>query len=336
MKLFQVLGLSLSDSNETGLPRRLPYGTIALGIGLVGVAWVGYLAIKALQPSPAITVQQIEAGGGIPFVVKRGKKERLLEYFIHGDSESNRVLVALHGAQTTGNLFSMLHSWAVSEKIKIVAPTLPGFGLTSWDPDLTLEEWVEDIEELLSSQQVDNFHILGTSLGSIYAAALASLYQARQAVLNVELYVAFAPADDTHDPLKGSVLKMFADMRSTPFLKKVFENLVVMPLMRTFLPRDNDVSRAIRHQWEGMASCADVIYQPWRFDCTDLVTEGRKVVIVSGRSDTAAPPHNQHRLHGMISGSTLVEYDGEHDRALREPQLMIAHLELIVNEEDVK
>jgi len=119
-------------------------------------------------------------------------------------------------------------------------------------------------------------------------------------------------------------------MRGYPSLKRIFENVIALPLLRLFVPRDSDVARSIAHQWEGASSCADVIYMPWRFDWTSLAQEGRKVVIISGRQDTAAPPHNQHRLHEKIIGSTLVEYDGEHDRGVKEPQLMISHLELIV------
>ena len=291
-----------------------------------GVA--AFIVVKrAFIPSRPITVEQIKNDGGNALLLR---DHRLLEYFIHGNPTSETVLLALHGAQTTGKLFTLLHSWAVNANVKIIAPSLPGFGMTSFFPDYHLEDWVEDMQELMKHLQVNHFHVLGTSLGSIHAAALACLYKPQHAVGNIELYVAFAPAvAGEHDPLQGSVLKLFANMRSYPLLKRLFEKLLVLPLLRLFLPRNGDVVRSVRTQWEGMADCSRCIYQPWRFEW-EKMAKNRLVVIISARGDTAAPPHNQHRLHTHIANSELVEYDGGHERGLKEPKMMAKHVELIL------
>ncbi len=101
-----------------------------------------------------------------------------------------------------------------------------------------------------------------------------------------------------------------------------------MPLMRLLLPRDNDVARSIRTQWEGIADCTRCIYLPWKFDWHNLA-KGRRVIIVSGQQDTAAPPHNQRWLHQHIGGSQLVEYNGTHEQPLKEPAMMAKHVELL-------
>jgi len=197
-------------------------------------------------------------------------------------------------------------------------------------PNFQLEDWVQDIQELLSHLQVDRFHILGTSFRSIHAAGLASLYEPQQAVGNVELYVAMAPLEaNEHDPLQGSVLDIFGRLRRFPLVKRLVEKLIFLPLLLWFTPPDSDVHRSVSTQWEGCSSCADIIYQPWKFDWHKMA-ESRRVVIVSGRQDNVAPPHNQRRLHNQIVGSQLVEYDGNHDRGIIEPQMMIEHLKLIL------
>lgn len=295
-----------------------------LGISVATIV-MAYLFVTAFQPSPISSIQDIEKDGGHALVLRDG---RILEYFIHGDSKSGTVLLAIHGAQTTGNLFSLLHSWGQTKGIKIIAPSISGFGLSTFLSNYRLEDWVRDIQELLSHLEVREFHILGTSLGSIHSAALTSLYEPKSAVKNVELYVAFAPAEDGHDPLEGSILNIFGKMRRFPWVKRLLEKLIILPLMKLFLPTDGDVFRSIRTQWEGMASCADVIYQPWRFDWKNMAKD-RRVIIVSGSNDTVAPPHNQKLLHEKINGSEFIEYDGDHERGLKAPDMMAKHVEML-------
>jgi pimeloyl-ACP methyl ester carboxylesterase len=292
-----------------------------------------YLVGTAFSPSRRISFQQIQAEGGQAFITSDG---RLLEYFVHGKPNGKTVLLAIHGAQTTGKLFSILHDWALENDVRIVSPTLPGFGLSPFHRLYTPREWVRDLQELLAHLKVHRFHVLGTSLGSIHAAAVACLFEPREAVDNVLLYVAFAPQSDTHDPLKGSILAVFGNLRRYPLRKRLLEKTLFMPMLRLLVPKDSDVSRSIRYQWEGAAACADIIYQPWDFDWQSMAAQTgrspRRVIIVSGRQDVAAPPHNQHRLQNCIAGSELIEVDGAHERAIQEPALMISHVKLLLEQ----
>jgi pimeloyl-ACP methyl ester carboxylesterase len=296
------------------------------GFAIVSAVGIGaYIIATAFQPSNRATIQDIQKDGGNALTLR---DNRVLEYFIHGDKDSNKVLLALHGAQTTGKLFTLLDEWGKKKNIKIIAPSLPGFGLTSFKTNYTLEDWIQDMQEFLPHVKADSFHLLGTSLGSIHASALTNLYEPRDAVKNVELYVAFAPASDENDPLEGSVLQMFAKMAKYPYFKRLFEKLLIRPLMLFFMKKDSDVVRAIKSQWEGLASCADVIYQPWRFDYPNMA-KNRRVIVVSGTKDNVAPPHNQKWLIKHIPGSELIEYEGAHERGLEEPDMMGKHLDLL-------
>eukprot|EP00475_Leptophrys_vorax_P038541 TRINITY_DN6817_c0_g2_i2.p1 TRINITY_DN6817_c0_g2~~TRINITY_DN6817_c0_g2_i2.p1 ORF type:complete len:113 (+),score=16.15 TRINITY_DN6817_c0_g2_i2:34-372(+) len=86
---------------------------------------VGVAISKSFDPSPRIDPAQIEKDGG-KYIILRDN--RLMEYFVHGKRDGNVTLVAIHGAQTTGKLFTLLDSWAKNADLRIIAPTLPGFG----------------------------------------------------------------------------------------------------------------------------------------------------------------------------------------------------------------
>ncbi|KAJ3106976.1 hypothetical protein HDU97_005257 [Phlyctochytrium planicorne] len=119
---------------------------------------------------------------------------RLLEYFEFGSTDPTAtVLLALHGSSTTGNLFKPLDAWCLDHNVRIVAPTLPGYGLTSWVPVEDMEAWMEDVEALLAEVGAERFHVAGASLGSVYAQWVVCRAGLRERVLNVAFYVPVAP-----------------------------------------------------------------------------------------------------------------------------------------------
>ena len=299
------------------------------GFAAVAVAHFAYQWVTAFTPSPNPTMEQITAAGGNAFSLKDG---RLVEYFVHGDVNGKKTLIALHGAQTTGKLFDLLADWAKKNDVRIIAPTLPGYGLTTFNAkSYAPEDWVADAVELLDNLKVGSFAILGTSLGSIYAVALAAKYPRPADVLNIELYVPIAPfAAGEYDPLKGSMLDTFGKMRTTPHWKRFMEKIFFLPLIYYISPQGSDVRRAIETQWEGMNACADIIYHPWPNGWQSISNGERKIVIVSGLGDQAAPPHNQERLMQLLPGSELVTYDGPHEHSLKNPSLFAEHVSLIV------
>lgn len=303
-----------------------------VAVSAVVVAAVSCWGVTTLRRGPAaISVDDIVRNGGKALTLSDG---RLLEYFEHGASTATATttLLAIHGAQTTGNLFHLVDGWARDRRVRVISPTLPGFGLTPYAGPYQPDRMVNDLQHLMrhAAPEASTFYVVGTSLGSIPAAALASL---DDRVLGVELYVSFAPREHDHDPLKDSMLSTFAATRRFPTFKKLFETGFIWPLMKWFMPKDGDVYRSIRWQWEGLSSCADIIYAPWAFDWRSMATRKdggrRRVIIVSGSDDKAAPPHNQQFLHREIRGSSLVQYQGAHERSVVEPSLLAQHLELL-------
>ena len=298
---------------------------------LIGVAaFVGYGVTTAFNPSPPATLQQIKADDGKGIALD---DNRVMEYFEYGAVDSTNVIVALHGAQTTGKLYQLLDDWATTNNVRIVAPTLPGFGLTThFPPGTAVEEemslWTSDMKRLLLGElKLKRFHLTGASLGSIYAIRLATALPA-DVLQNVELYVAFAPAGPDHDPLKGSILKMFADMEPHPWRKRLFDKFLIIPMLSMM---GGDLKRSLATQWEGLASCSRIIYHDWNCDWKGLTNGGkRKVIIVSGTKDAAAPPPNQHKLHQEIVGSRLIEFDGPHEGGITNPKMWGDHMSALL------
>lgn len=83
------------------------------------------------------------------------------------DSESDRpVLVALHG------IMDSAHGWQgwmreIGHHYRIVAPDLPGFGLTGplLAGDYAVSMWVHFLDDFVAALRIEHFHLAGSSLG---------------------------------------------------------------------------------------------------------------------------------------------------------------------------
>ncbi len=126
-QLIHLVGHTIENTSWT----KLAFGVWAASIGVATT----YVLATAFKPSSPITVQQIEADGGNALVLR---DKRVLEYFIHGDPTSHTVLLAIHGAQTTGKLFTLLHPWAQNAKVRslhqhfLVSALLHSVMITHW------------------------------------------------------------------------------------------------------------------------------------------------------------------------------------------------------------
>jgi pimeloyl-ACP methyl ester carboxylesterase len=177
---------------------------LVLASGVI-VAAGAYAYLTCFAPSPRITKAEIERSGAKSLSTPSG---RLLEYFEFGASKSDATatLLLLHGAMTTGALWQTHDEWAKRRKVRIISPSLPGWGLSEHkgiDSMTQPQEFVLDVVHLMSTVEISRFHVAGASLGSVYAAQIAASTHTSAMVGNVMLYVPMAPASDTHDPLAG-------------------------------------------------------------------------------------------------------------------------------------
>lgn len=100
---------------------------------------VGVALYFALEPPAPITIQDIEAQGGKGFALSDGRyanyemllktlifHNRLVEYFDIGP-QNGKPLVLIHAHSMSGYFFVSLQDFATSRKLRIIAPSLPGW-----------------------------------------------------------------------------------------------------------------------------------------------------------------------------------------------------------------
>ncbi len=292
--------------------------------GLVAIA-----AARAFSPSARVDPESVTKAGGRWF--RTSRDERVVEWFEYGAkaTEARSTVLALHGAMTTGQMWAAHDAWAREHGVRIVAPSLPGWGWSESAPNSSPLQWAStDAAELFQQAGLEGrVHLLGASLGSIYAAELvAASSTVAQSIGNVMLYVAIAPASDSFDPLSGSDLNVFAKLHHFPTFARLLDKYLLIPLL--VRAAGGDVARSL-NLWEGLWRCTDDIRGPRSPFVPDLCAH-RRVFVVSGLSDTAAPPANQHKLIELIPGSELIQFDGEHDAAVKNATLLQQHLALLI------
>jgi pimeloyl-ACP methyl ester carboxylesterase len=109
-----------------------------------------------------------------------------------------------HGALGVGD-FSSLSSLFFSLHLRVIAPTLPGWGISSPLPDRSLLQWGDDViavADHLAIPQDTSFDVMGVSLGAIHALACAvTIPQRVRRVLFISGHAPFT--DPAFDPLDG-------------------------------------------------------------------------------------------------------------------------------------
>jgi pimeloyl-ACP methyl ester carboxylesterase len=303
--------------------------TLYLGVGLgVVVASAAYIVSNAFSRSPTTDFKkQMILDKSNYFQVSETK---FLEWFEFGASsqEATFTLLFLHGAMTTGDLWRMHDAWAKENQVRIISPSLPGWGLSPLDPfESDPLDWAtNDCFKLMKSlgfSASNKFHIVGASLGSIYAAKFALDPTTSPLVDKVMLYVSFSPSENGRNPLKGSQLEGFSTMHKWPLFARLLDKLLILPMLRSLLPGDG--IRSVRYQWEGLWKCTDDISSPWPKNWRSM-SKDHEVFIISGDTDDLAPVENQTFLHKEIIGSVLISYKGGHDDHLKKPEDMQQNL----------
>ncbi len=104
-------------------------------------------------------------------------KSDAIAYLDKGTSDN--VLIAIHGNMTSSKHFDILYD-ACPENIRIITPDLRGFGNSTYNnPVNSLEEYADDIIELIEHLKIDNFSLLGWSTGGGVAMEIAAKLKER-------------------------------------------------------------------------------------------------------------------------------------------------------------
>lgn len=90
-----------------------------------------------------------------------------------GDPDGTPV-IHFHGAPSCRTALDFLHEDFAERGLRIVSPDRPGYGGTSPQPDRSLADWPDVVDELADAIGVDRFAVVGFSSGGPYAVAACS------------------------------------------------------------------------------------------------------------------------------------------------------------------
>lgn len=107
-------------------------------------------------------------------------------YFESGPKHAP-VLLLLHGFGGDADNW-VRFSPLLKQNFRIIAPDLPGFGRTGYLPaaHYTLDKQIARLRDFVETLKLDQFHLIGNSLGGYLAAAFAATYTRR--VLSLALF----------------------------------------------------------------------------------------------------------------------------------------------------
>lgn len=100
--------------------------------------------------------------------------DRTYAYSITGDQEGE-PLVLLHGFTGRKETWQSFIE-RVGHTYRIVTIDLPGHGQTVVENQVTMDQFIDDLHELIRQLQLDTFHLLGYSLGGRSALSYALRY----------------------------------------------------------------------------------------------------------------------------------------------------------------
>lgn len=114
-------------------------------------------------------------------------------------SQDGFPVIYMHGAPGTGSEWSVFGSDSMLEDrgLRLLAPSRPGLGRSTYQAGRTVEGWVEDLRQVLECFRVGRFAILGYSGGAAYAVLAALAFEARLASLTLVAPVLHADASMT-------------------------------------------------------------------------------------------------------------------------------------------
>ena len=142
--------------------------------------------------------------GAVFAIDKNGRK---IEYMCYGsDDVKAPVIINIHGSSMDAQFEKNVHQKACEELgVKGVSISLPGYGNTDLKIGRIVAQWPEeDLQAVLSKENIEKFYITGHSQGNPHAMAAAFIYPER--VLGLGLNAPLLPLSLTKElGLKGAL-----------------------------------------------------------------------------------------------------------------------------------
>ncbi len=109
----------------------------------------------------------------------KARDGRTLDVLLAGDDDSSFGLVCHHGTPSDATIWSDWHEDALSNNLRLVAISRPGYGLSDRLEGRRVASVAEDVEDVLDALGIIEFVSLGWSGGGPHALACGALLPER-------------------------------------------------------------------------------------------------------------------------------------------------------------
>ncbi|MGW4650470.1 alpha/beta fold hydrolase [Kitasatospora sp. NPDC004289] len=235
----------------------------------------------------------------------------------HVVAGSGPGLVLIHGtgADATSNWEALIE--AMRDRYTVVAPNLPGAGATPVDPGpIDLDSLADRVAATARAAGLERFHLVGHSLGSVVATAVAARHT--DAVTSLVLHAGWVRTG----PREAFMFDLWARLlRTDPAL--LARQLILTAMGPGLLGTLDDAQFAAMAA--GFTAMLDerILGQmelDARIDLRDAV--GRvtaPALVLASADDLIIPPHHQRELAAAIHRADLLQVPGGHGLPFEDP-----------------
>jgi len=231
--------------------------------------------------------------------------------FAEYGAPDGQPLLFFHGTPGARLMARFAHEVALRQRIRVVAPERPGYGLSDLQPGRTIVQWPEDVAALADSLGLERFALAGVSGGGPYVAACAHRMPQRVGVAGIVSGV--GPLDDpvVAAAFSAAQRRAFAVLGQAPWAVRTLAALpsrlvrrfplqaleLVAPLEpapdRAILARPevratlvDDLRQALRQGSRAVLEDLRLFGQPWGFRLEDVAVP---VELWHGEADAQVP-----------------------------------------------
>jgi pimeloyl-ACP methyl ester carboxylesterase len=227
--------------------------------------------------------------------------------YVRRDGTGDECVLLLHGVGSSASTWHRLLP-LIDERFTVIAPDYRGHGESEVAPvPYVLDDFVGDAVRLLDELGLDRVHVVGFSIGAIFAEALAIEYPDRVAAL-----VLLNSIGSRTDAEAERALVRLDVIRSTPpalGAPASVERWFTEGFRRDH-PDDVAAELAIVSSTphEAYAASYEVLATTDLIDSVDEILS--PVLLITGENDVGSTPRMSQAVHERIPGSHLVVIDG--------------------------
>lgn len=134
---------------------------------------------------------------------------RVLGYAESGDLEG-MPLFLFHGLNSSRLEVNIVHEKMKKNGIRLIAIDRPGMGLSTFQYNRTILDFVDDVSALADALHIDKFSIIGVSAGTAYV--LATLHKIPERIQFCGLISALAPVDEVDNKSMSKANRAFISL----------------------------------------------------------------------------------------------------------------------------